>query len=347
MAIEIPFGMDPRLAHALDELGMLGRSSLPLLPRPHGKELIHTIAARAHEEFSTLYSTLANDVPGDSEIKSNAFSIEGPQNNQIALKVFEPSSPKALMPCVVYFHGGAMTILDAFAGVHQRWCQDLADAGNLVVNVEFRNAYSENGVNPFPAGLSDCVRAVQWLAENRSLFGFDSIVLQGESGGGNLAICTALLAKNSPNAPKIDGVYAVVPYISGGYGWELERKRAELPSLLENDGYFINCSLMDVLASAYDPLGENARNPHCWPYHAHIQDLIGLPPHVITVSEFDPLRDEGLAYHRKLLAAGVKTRATCNYGLTHAAELIFRKSMPDWYFSRTSDITEFAQSVSR
>lgn len=347
MANQIPYGMDLRLAQALDDLGMLSPSPIPLVPRPHDRELVQTVAERAHAEFSTLYESLDIDLPGDSAIRCDEFAITGAQDNPIRIQVFEPHSIQTSLPCIVYFHGGAMTILDAFASVHQRWCQDLANAGSLVVNVEFRNAYVDSGLNPFPLGLMDCLCAVQWLNENRSRLGFEQLILQGESGGGNLAICTALMAKSCRQPVSIDGVYAVVPYISGAYGWAQDRKRAELPSLIENDGYFINCSLMDLLASAYDPQGENARNPHCWPYHANKEDLTGLPPHVITVSEFDPLRDEGLAFHRKLLAAGVKTRASCNYGLTHAAELIFRKSLPDWYFSRVSDITEFALSASR
>ncbi|WP_241011170.1 alpha/beta hydrolase fold domain-containing protein [Mycobacterium camsae] len=60
-----------------------------------------------------------------------------------------------------------------------------------------------------------------------------------------------------------------------------------------------------MLASVYDPSGGNDNNPLCWPYRAQPDDLVGLPPHVIAVNELDPFRDEGLAYARKLLHAGV------------------------------------------
>ena len=62
---------------------------------------------------------------------------------------------------------------------------------------------------------------------------------------------------------------------------------------------------MSVMAKVYDPGGENTENPLAWPYHAAAADLTGLPPHVISVNELDPLRDEGLAYWRKLVGAGV------------------------------------------
>ena len=59
--------------------------------------------------------------------------------------------------------------------------------------------------------------------------------------------------------------------------------------------------MMGPLAKIYDPSGANATNPLAWPYHATVEDLEGLPPHVVSVNELDPLRDEGLAYFRKLL----------------------------------------------
>ena len=35
-----------------------------------------------------------------------------------------------------------------------------------------------------------------------------------------------------------------------------------------------------------------------------------MPPHVVSVNELDPVRDEGLAYYRKLLHAGVDATGT-------------------------------------
>jgi len=69
----------------------------------------------------------------------------------------------------------------------------------------------------------------------------------------------------------------MVPYISGIYGAPAATRVLELPSLVENDGYFISCSLMDILGSVYDPGATNSRNPLCWPYHASIEELADLP----------------------------------------------------------------------
>jgi hypothetical protein len=157
---------------------------------------------------------------------------------------------------------------------------------------------------------------------------------------------TALKALRDGGIDAIDGVYATVPYISGGYGWPQERKLAELPSLYENEGYFLNTAMMDLLVAIYDPTGDNAENPLCWPYFATVEDLRGLPPHVIAVNELDPLRDEGVAYYRTLLAAGVRVTGRVNLGITHGADLIFRRAIPDVYRSAIAD-TSPTSSVSR
>jgi len=145
---------------------------------------------------------------------------------------------------------------------------------------------------------------------------------------------------------KIDGVYAIVPYISGGYGWTTKRHLQELPSLVECDGYFLNVKGMAVMASVYTPPShKTAENPLAWPYFATKEDLKGLPPIVITVDELDPLKDEGMAFYRKLLAANVKAVGKMNLGLIHGAEMAFRKVIPDINKAVVADIKKFADSL--
>jgi acetyl esterase len=99
------------------------------------------------------------------------------------------------------------------------------------------------------------------------------------------------------------------------------------------------------LARVYDPSGDNATNPLAWPYYASVANLVGLPPHVISVNQLDPLRDEGLAYFRKLLDAGVSAVSRTVNGTCHAGDCLFRAAMPDVYLATIRDIKSFADSL--
>ena len=98
----------------------------------------------------------------------------------------------------------------------------------------------------------------------------------------------------------IQGVYAMCPLISGACAAPPEH----LLSLRENDGYSLSCGLMGGFYKVYDPQGEDPTNPLALPYYAGVKDLQGLLPHVISVNELDPLRDERLVFLRNLLAMG-------------------------------------------
>lgn len=337
--------LDPRLRSVLDENGMGRLAVPPTTSRADGADRLAAEVKAAHEGFSGLYEALPNDLSGDIDVPFELKIIKGEDGNDIALRVYRARGNATPAPCVIYIHGGGMTILDAFNKVHTRWCQDIAASGSTVVGVDFRNAWTLAGQNPFPAGLNDCLSAVLWVHAHRSELGISRIVVQGESGGANLALATALKAKREGRTDAIDGVYASVPYISGGYGWEVSRKLAELPSLVENDGLFIGCAAMDLLVAVYDPTDRHREDPLCWPYFAKPDDLAGLPPHLISVNELDPLRDEGVAYYRKLLATGVSVRGRVNLGLVHAAEMIFRKAIPDVYRASIADIARFSVSL--
>ena len=150
-----------------------------------------------------------------------------------------------------------------------------------------------------------------------------------------------LKAKKDDKLEQIDGTYALCPYISNAWANKIQ----ELPSLYENDNYFLNCSTMGACAVAYDPAHENDRNPLCWPYIAETADLQGLAPHVISVNELDPLRDEGLKYYQMLMAAGVSVYSRTVNGTCHAGDMIFRKVLPEVSGATIRDIKGFADSL--
>ncbi|MDH3686118.1 MAG: alpha/beta hydrolase [Myxococcales bacterium] len=107
----------------------------------------------------------------------------------------------------------------------------------------------------------------------------------------------------------------------------------------------LDCAQMTSLVRVYDPMGEHAANPLAWPYHAEHADLAGLPPHVISVNELDPLRDEGLAYFRKLLAASVPVVGRAVAGTPHAGDMAFPDIAPEVYEATLDAIHAFTRSL--
>ena len=336
--------IDPRLRAALAMFGLDGPAAAAPFGRDAAAALVDEFVGAADAGFSQLYEVLPLDLPDDVPVEHTRHTVAAADGHELEVRVYRRADVTSA-PGLMYIHGGGMTILPTHGSVHNRWCEALAGVGLIVVQADFRNAWTAAGRNPFPTGLDDCTTCLEWVHARRAELGITKLVVQGESGGGNLTLATTLQANRDGRLDRIDGVYASVPYISGGYGWDRQRQAAELPSLVENNGLFIECSMMDVLVGVYQPDAADSENPLCWPYFASVDELRGLPPHVISVNELDPLRDEGIAYYRKLLAAGVEVAGRMNLGITHAAELAFRVAIADVHRDAVADIAAFANRI--
>lgn len=297
--------------------------------------------ALAEEGFAALGGVLAATAPEITNVERRTEVIKGIDGNDITLYIHTPADTDGPVPGILHTHGGGMTILEASNAGYIRWRDELAATGLVVVGVEFRNAAGKQGPHPFPAGLNDCFASLRWMHANRDSLGVSKIIISGESGGGNLSLATTLKAKQEAELDSIDGVYAQCPYVFGGYA----DKDPALPSLYENDKYFLDCEMMGALARLYSPDGSADTDPLAWPYHASPSDLEGLPPHVISVNELDPLRDEGLAYFRMLARAGVTVSSRTVNGTCHAGDTLFRDALPEVYASTIADINSFANGL--
>ena len=332
---------DPRMVAALAPFGLDVAAAPPPLDRTAPYAARVEFSAGAEAGFEGVFDALLGGLPPVEGVERTTEVIAGP-GGDITLYVSRPVGQAGPLPGVLHIHGGGMVILRAAGTAYARFRDELAVRGTVVVGVEYRNAGGVLGPHPFPAGLDDCAAALAWVHARRADLGMASLVVAGESGGANLSLATAIRAKREGTLDTIDGVYAMVPYVSGAYGWPEADRARELPSLVENDGYFVGCAISDVLVSLYDPEGTHARDPLVWPYHASTDDLVGLPPHVISVNEVDPYRDEGLAYYRMLLRAGVDVTGRTVLGACHAADLMFPAQMPDVYAATVTDVRRFA-----
>jgi acetyl esterase len=331
---------DPRMVAAYAPFGL--DSPLPPLPLTVDSTLEDRLAllAAMEEQFGAVFGTWAQAIPVAEGVTSTTITIAGGAGNDLTLHISRPAGTAGPLPGVVHLHGGGMAILSASHEVYLRWRENLAATGVVVVGVEFRNSAGRLGVHPYPAGLNDCAAAIRWVAANHRDLGVSQLIVSGESGGGNLSLAVAHKAKREGWLHEIAGIYAQCPFISNRW---LERPD-ELPSLAENDGYFISGAQLALFGAVYDPAGANATDATCWAGVATDAELTGLPPHTISVNELDPLRDEGLLYYRRLLHAGVSAVGRVIAGTCHAGDVL-SSAMPDVYAASLRDVSGFAKNI--
>lgn len=261
-----------------------------------------------------------------------------PDGNEIKVQFVRPVDGERLA-CVYYIHGGGMMMMSAFDGMYGSWGRIIARQGVAVAMVDFRNCLRPSSapeVAPYPAGLNDCVSGLKWLRENAESLAVDPsrIVVAGESGGGNLTLALGLALNRAGESGAVKGLYAFCPYIAGH--WPQDR----YPSSTENNGLLLDLH-SNRGAMAYGIDAFEARDPLAWPGFATESDVQGFPPTVISVNECDPLRDEGIAFYRLLLAAGVRARCRVAVGTIHGTE-VFSIACPDISLAAARDLASFA-----
>ena len=204
-------------------------------------------------------------------------------------RLYRPAT-KGPHPVVVYFHGGGWVF-----GSHvsdDPLCRDLCkNADVLIVSVNYRHAPEDR----FPAAADDGYAALQWVAANVASLGGDPsrIAVAGWSAGGNVAAVAAQLARDN-GGPALKGQLLLTPVTDGSRQHGSHHENA--------DGYILTKSLMEWFWNHYADQSDRS-HPKASPLLA--SDLSGLPPAMVVTAQFDPLRDEGDAYARALMGAGV------------------------------------------
>ena len=300
-------------------------------------------AVAMREAMSAMLDLVDNeDVAPSAGLDISTVEITSqPDGNTIKLQVIHPKSGEVL-PCVYYIHGGGMASLSCFDGMYRSWGRIIANQGVAVVMVDFRNCVTASSVpevEPFPAGLNDCLSGLRWTHAHAAelVIDPDRIIVAGESGGGNLTIATGLGLRRDGDLGLIRGLYALCPYIAGE--WPQER----FPSSIENNGIFLDLH-NNRGAVGYGIEAFERRDPLAWPSFATEDDVTGLVPTVISVNECDPLRDEGIEFYRLLMRAGVPARCRQVMGTVHGAE-IFSIACPDISYATAADIAHFLRTV--
>nr|WP_243236974.1 alpha/beta hydrolase [Heliobacterium chlorum] len=221
---------------------------------------------------------------------------------KIPIRIYTPKG-SAPHPVLVFFHGGGFVVgnLDT----HDAFCREMAQSARCaVISVDYRLAPEHK----FPAAVEDAYDAVTWVHDHAEEFQIDKerIAVGGDSAGGNLATVVAIHAKER-GFPQI--VYQLLYYPSTNF-------LGETASIREfGKGFLLTTELMKWFARHYLRDDEDRKNPYASPLL--YPDLHGLPPAMIITAEYDPLRDDGEMYAKKLEEAGVPVTLRRYNGMIH------------------------------
>jgi len=217
----------------------------------------------------------------------------------IALRLYRPlcSAADALLPVLVYYHGGGWVIGDL--DTHDTLCRELANgAGCAVVAVDYRMGPEHR----FPAAVDDSVAALQWVHANAARLGLDAsrVAVGGDSAGGNLAAVAAIAARDA-GGPALAFQLLIYP--------ATDQRRTAPSHAANGQGYLLT---RDTMAYFHDHYLAGPAHDLDWRASPLLHpDLKGLPPAFVLTAGHDPLRDEGLQYAQALTAAGNAATLVC------------------------------------
>lgn len=220
-----------------------------------------------------------------------------------SIQIVRPHGEAAL-PAVLYFPGGAWCMADR--ATHERLVRRIAsEAGVAVALVEYSHAPAAR----FPMQNEQAYAALAYLATHAAALKLDgdALAVMGEGAGGNMAAAVTLLAKTR-RGPRIALQVLFCPILSAS---------ANAPSWAQfGDGPGMTASGLQAFVDAQFP-ADTRCSPLAMPLHASVADLEDLPPALIVTAENDIVRDDGEAYARKLMRAGVAVTAQRSLGTIH------------------------------
>lgn len=272
--------LHPQTRAVLDALEALGAPPL---------ETQDPVTARAGMESMTMPSAVA------------LHGIEDIDADGTRLRIYRPNDSRD-RGALVYFHGGGWVI--GSLDTHDDVCRKLAAfLDHAVISVDYRLAPEY----PFPAPLEDCIDATRWIHTHAADIGVDPdrIAVGGDSAGGNLAAVVANL-RPVPLCFQM----LIYPVTDASRSSDSYRDNAT--------GFRLTAQGMKWFCDHYLSGSEGSEDdPRVSPLRADVATLSAAPPALVITAEFDPLRDEGEEYARRLLDAGVPCTLTRYFGQIH------------------------------
>lgn len=222
----------------------------------------------------------------------------------VRIRIVRPADAQDSLPAILNYHGGGWVMGDR--NTHDHLIRELAvQSRAAVVFVEYDNAPDVR----YPVNNEQAYAALEYVAAHGAALGIDGtrLAVAGDSAGGNMAIAITMMAKDRAG-PQISHqllFYPVTDDVSDNASYRAF-----------GEGPFLTRRAMDYFLEANFP-ADHRQDVLAFPLRASLDRLSGLPAATIIVAENDLLRDEGEAYGRRLIEAGVPVATTRFNGTIH------------------------------
>ncbi len=244
--------------------------------------------AEARIGYLLARGALSPEPPAITQVRD--LDAQG-RNGAIPLRLYRDGDDTAARGCLVYFHGGGWVIGDR--DTHDVVCRQIAQRSRaVVISVDYRLGPEHK----FPAAVEDAIDATIWVAKHAGELGVDAkrLAVGGDSAGGNLAAVVAIDSRD--NAGPAIALQALV-YPSTDMLGSTESHE------VFGENYMLTRAMMTYFRAHYLRSEADKADWRASPMRAARHD--GLPPALVITAGFDPLRDEGEAYARRLAEVGV------------------------------------------
>lgn len=271
-------------------------------------------ATASPEEVRASYDqgVMQGEPPRVAEVRDIAIPLDG---RTVQARLYVPEGAGERPPLTLFYHGGGWVI--GTLDTHDATCRALAqESGSAILSVAYRLAPE----HPYPAAADDCYDALLWAKESADDLGVDAsrLAVAGDSAGGNLAAAAAIMARDR-GGPALRHQLLIYPVTDSDF---------DTASFRENGGgeYFLGGDAMRWFWAHY--LGETPADAAPLAHVLRTARLADLPPATVIAAEYDPLRDEAMAYAARLDAAGVAVDAAVASGMIHGFFSMF-EAVPD------------------
>ena len=263
---------------------------------------IHTVSfADAHAMLMRLQSGPVAEQPCLVEDRTLPVGPTG----AIGVRIVRPKDADHLLPAILYFHGGGWVMGGKES--HDRLVHELANGAKAaVIFVDYTLA----PLAQYPVQNEQGYAVLKYVAENPDSLNVDAwrIAVAGDCAGGNMAAAVTLLAKER-RGPNIVFQLLFCPVVSDVIDTGDD-------TTFEDDPWLTRSAVHGFL-HAFFPDSASRQQVTAFPLKASLEQLNDLPDALIIVAENDVLRDQGEAYARKLIQAGVNVTSTCYNNTIH------------------------------